>query len=66
MSVRVRGSAVAVSAMPRHAGKALAPARASVAVFRAELVPPLADAMRLVDRDQRDRLPLQPLDACRG
>ena len=49
----------------RHAGETLRQA-GEFAVFRAELVAPLADAMRLVDREQRDVPALQPLHACRG
>ena len=60
MSSRVRGSAVAVSAMRGTPGNCSA-RHARLAVFRAELVAPLRDAMRLVDREQRELQARQPL-----
>ena len=39
---------------PRHVGEAFGQ-HAEAAVFRPEVVPPLADAMRLVDGEERDR-----------
>ena len=39
--------------MERHAGKIVAQA-SELAIFRTEVVPPLADAVRLVDRDEAD------------
>ena len=53
MSRRVGSSAVAVSAMQRDVGKALLE-DAEGLVVAAEIVAPLRDAMRLVDREQRD------------
>ena len=41
----------------RHAGKALVQ-HAQAQVLRAEIVPPLGDAMRLVDGEQAEQLPL--------
>ena len=49
---------------PRHAGKALRQLR-QAAVLGAELVPPGADAMRFVDREQGHLPPLQPLERAR-
>ncbi len=60
MSARVRGSAVAVSATRGTPGKRSRQA-GQLAVFRAELVAPLRDAMRLVDREQRELQARQPL-----
>jgi hypothetical protein len=51
MSARTSGVAVAVNAAIRGGASS---ARAEPAVVRPEVVAPLADAVRLVDRDQRD------------
>ena len=53
ISLRVSSSAVAVSAIRGTSRKALGEHR-QPDVLRAEIVPPLRDAMRLVDREQRD------------
>ena len=53
MSARVRLSAVAVSAR-RGTSTLSIEQRPELAVVRAEIVAPLADAMRLVDRDERE------------
>ena len=44
----------------RHAGKAVRQT-CQLAIFGAELVAPLRDAMRLVDREQRERQARQPI-----
>ena len=44
----------------RHAGKLIRKAR-QPAILRSELMPPLRHAMRLVDREQRELQPRQPL-----
>ena len=49
----------------RHAGELLGQTR-KPAVLRAELVSPLRDAMRLVDREQRQPQPRQPLQRAVG
>ena len=49
---------------PRHVGKALVQQR-ELQVFGPEIVPPLRDAMRLVDREQRDLRSLEQLEAAR-
>ena len=53
MSWRVRSSAVAVSAMRGTFGKRFAQ-NLELAVFGPEIVTPLRDAMRLVDREKGD------------
>ena len=58
MSSRVTSSAVAVSAAIGTSGKR-SPQPAQVLVFRPEGRPPLGDAMRLVDDEQRHRQPGQ-------
>lgn len=57
MSRLVSASAVAVSE-PRHPRKALRQ-HAEFPVLRPEIVPPLRDAVCLVDGDERDRQPFQ-------
>ena len=51
MSPRTRSVAVAVSAITGTPGKMFAQ-RGKLAVFRAEIVAPFADAMRFVNREQ--------------
>ena len=65
MSARVAASAVAVNATvctPPSAACTVAERQ----VFGPEVVAPLRDAMRLVDRQQRDLGALEQLDACRA
>ncbi len=64
ISSRVCGSAVAVSAMRGTAGKALVQQR-ELQVFRAEVVAPLRNAVRLVDGEQRDLRFFQQLEHAR-
>ena len=54
MSARVRASAVAVSAS-RGTSRMGVEQRPQLAIVGAEIVAPFADAMRLVDGDQRQR-----------
>ncbi len=64
MSSRVRASAVAVKARRGTPGKSSAKL-GQQAVFGAELVAPLADAVRLVDGHQRHAAAAQPLQRAR-
>ena len=64
MSSRVCRSAVAVSAMRGTPGKRSAEF-GELQIFRAEIMPPLADAMRLVDGEQRDLHAVQHLQKVR-
>ena len=54
MSARVRASAVAVSAS-RGTSACSSSKRSQLPIVGAEIVAPFADAMRFVDRDQRQR-----------
>ena len=58
MSARVRASAVAVSASRGTPAKRIEQ-RPQLAIVGAEIVAPFADAMRLVDREQRQSAPAE-------
>ena len=62
MSLRVGPSAVAVSAMRGTSGKRSCSTE-SCAIFGAEIMAPLRDAMRLVDGEERDVGARQQIEA---